>query len=89
MKIVVQNWCGIFLFALVAVALGCDCNYHPGGCQVSSRAPDGYACRCSYKGFYTCGGSVVGCLDANSQYCQHPDLSYHSCVQGGGDCDGY
>ena len=80
---------GIFLFALVAVSLGCDCDYHSGGCQVSSSAPENFACYCSYKGFYTCGGSIVGCKNPGSPYCQRPDLTYPSCLQGGGDCGGY
>lgn len=67
----------------------CDCDYHPGGCTISKPAPAGYACDCSYKGAWTCGGSTVTCLDDQSPYCKAPDKSIDSCVQGGGDCQGY
>ncbi len=79
----------LFLFAFVSLALSCGCNYHAGGCQIAQTAPSGFACHCSYKGFFTCGGSIVGCRDDNSYHCQNPDMSFHSCLQGGGDCDGY
>ena len=49
----------------------------------------GLSCRCAYKGFWTCGGTVGQCLNPSSQYCKRPDKSIHSCIQGGGDCDGY
>ena len=72
----------------VIVGGGCDCDYHPGGCTISKRAPDGKACRCKYKGAWTCGGSVVSCSMSNPR-CRRPDTSAASCVLGGGDCDGY
>ncbi|XP_053404444.1 dermonecrotic toxin LdSicTox-alphaIB3b-like [Mercenaria mercenaria] len=67
----------------------CDCNYHPGGCSISKPAPSGMACYCEYKGGWTCGGSVAQCLNPDSYYCDHPDYSVHSCLLGGGDCEGY
>ncbi|MCW8931711.1 MAG: hypothetical protein OQL19_15945 [Gammaproteobacteria bacterium] len=67
----------------------CDCDYHPGGCSISKAAPTGFACDCSYKGAWTCGGQNVTCLDEQSPYCKAPDTSIQSCAQGGGDCQGY
>ena len=70
-------------------ATACDCDYHSGGCSISKPATPGNACKCSYKGFYTCKGSQTGCRDASSKYCKRPDTSIQSCFQGGGDCGGY
>lgn len=67
----------------------CDCNYHPGGCSISQAAPADTACKCVYKGFWTCGGEIVRCLDFSSRYCKSPDKSVQSCFQGNGDCEGY
>ena len=67
----------------------CDCDYHAGGCTISSVAPGGTACHCSYKGAWTCGGSVTKCRDSTAQNCITPDKSVSSCNQGGGDCGGY
>jgi hypothetical protein len=67
----------------------CDCDYHPGGCVISKLAPVGKACKCTYKGGWTCGGSTVACKSATSPYCKRPDTTVNSCKQGGGDCDGY
>ncbi|PAA84885.1 hypothetical protein BOX15_Mlig011944g3 [Macrostomum lignano] len=66
----------------------CDCDYHWGGCTISSPAPPFKACRCKYKGFWTCGGSVVSCNSSNLK-CRNPDGSKESCKLGGGDCGGY
>ena len=77
------------IFAIVSVACCCRCGYRPGGCIITRAAPAGRACRCSYKGAWTCGGSVVDCRDLNSQHCKNPDQSFESCYQGSGDCDGY
>jgi glycerophosphoryl diester phosphodiesterase len=74
---------------LVAGHCPCDCDYHPGGCVVSVPAPIGEACKCSYKGGWTCGGSNVACKQPTSPACLNPDMAIASCVQGGGDCDGY
>lgn len=67
----------------------CDCDYHRGGCSISQAPPPTTACRCSYKGFWTCGGSITRCKDFNSHYCSFPDKSIYTCRLGGGDCDGY
>ena len=63
----------------------CDCDYHPGGCTISQAAPSGFACKCRYKGFWTCGGNVVQRRDTSSNYCKNPDTSAHSCLLGDGD----
>jgi len=67
----------------------CDCDYHPGGCSISKAAPANTACKCRYKGAWTCKGSLVHCSDPNSSNCKRPDRSVQSCVEGGGDCMGY
>ena len=67
----------------------CDCDYHPGGCSISRAAPKGLACKCKYKGLWTCGGEVVQCRDLQNNYCRNPDKTVHSCLQGSGDCEGY
>lgn len=67
----------------------CDCDYHPGGCTISKAAPRLTACRCVYKGAWTCGGNVTRCTDASSPSCDNPDRSKAACRLGGGDCGGY
>jgi len=67
----------------------CDCNYDPGGCSISKAAPEGKACKCVYKGGFTCGGDVVSCGNPESPKCTAPDKSVGSCTMGGGDCGGY
>lgn len=67
----------------------CDCDYHPGGCAISKPAPRNTACHCSYKGGWTCGGSVKPCRDFNNPKCKNPDKSIQACFQGNGDCEGY
>ena len=67
----------------------CDCNYHPGGCSISRPAPTGMACKCKYKGHWTCEGNIVQCRDPSNEFCLNPDKSVNSCMQGSGDCDGY
>lgn len=66
----------------------CDCDYHKGGCTISFPPPQGRACRCKYKGAWTCGGSVVNC-NKSSNTCRNPDASRDACRLGGGDCGGY
>ena len=74
----------------IKTSLGsCDCDYHPGGCSISKPAPPNQACKCSYKGAWTCGASVVSCRDPSSPQCRRPDKSIQACAQGGGDCGGY
>lgn len=67
----------------------CDCDFHTGGCSISTPAPNGQSCRCEYEGAWTCTGSVMPCACESSYRCKWPDYSVQSCVQGGGDCDGY
>lgn len=67
----------------------CDCDYHAGGCSISQPAPNGHACKCNYLGAFTCGGEIQPCSNPASPFCQNPDSSVSSCVQGGGDCGGY
>jgi len=67
----------------------CDCDYHPGGCSISKVAPPNTACRCVYKGAWTCGGNIVPCADPNSAACKSPSTDKASCQQGQGDCGAY
>lgn len=73
----------------------CDCNYSGkglfggGGCRISKTAPPNNACKCSYKGAWTCGGLTVKCKDASSSLCKSPNNSKEACQLGGGDCKGY
>ena len=67
----------------------CDCDFHAGGCPISEAAPEGKACKCVYKGGFTCGGDVVSCGNPASPKCAAPDKSVASCTMGGGDCGGY
>ena len=73
----------------------CDCDYHShgifsgGGCKISTTPPNHLACKCEYKGAWTCGGQVVRCKNQSSRYCLSPDTSYLTCLEGGGDCEGY
>ncbi|XP_075441393.1 uncharacterized protein LOC142486872 [Ascaphus truei] len=67
----------------------CDCNYHSGGCRIAVTAAQNTACKCNYKGAWTCGGNIVRCKDSNNAKCLNPDSSRESCQQGGGDCGGY
>jgi hypothetical protein len=66
----------------------CDCNYHKGGCTISWPPTSGKACKCKYKGFWTCGGSLVFC-DYSHEKCANPDESEEACRLGKGDCGGY
>ena len=67
----------------------CDCDYHSGGCKISTVASPGSACHCTYEGAWTCGGYSVHCNDEKSHLCLQPDDSFASCELGGGDCGGY
>jgi len=73
--------------------LVCDCDYHHhrggGGCSISQAAPKYTACKCVYKGGWTCQGGVVRCRNENDPLCLNPDKSIGSCNLGGGDCGGY
>ncbi|KAM4709790.1 uncharacterized protein O3C94_023642 [Discoglossus pictus] len=68
---------------------GCTCEYHNGGCVLSGSPPAGKACQCKNKGVWKCTGDVTQCLQPDSPYCQKPDNSLETCLQGGGNCDGY
>jgi len=74
-------------------AAECDCDYEPGGCVISTAAPAGKACKCIYRGAWTCGGEVTSCgamAKAGFQHlCDKPDKSILACSMGGGDCGGY
>lgn len=63
---------------------GCKCSYSTGGCHVTHRAPDNYACRCHWMGAWTCRGQVELCGDFNHPKCRNPDLSLESCKLGQG-----
>lgn len=68
----------------------CDCDYSSGGCKIVEKAPPGNACKCEYRGAWTCQGVVVDCKDDNHSKCISPDTSKYSCHQAAGaDCDGY
>ena len=67
----------------------CDCEYHKGGCTLSTPAPRYKTCKCKYKGGWTCGGELVHACNRTSPYCVNPDLEAHTCVLGNGDCGGY
>merc|ERR1712113_961706 len=67
----------VLMFMIVFVAISsinciCDCDYHPGGCTISSPAPAGYVCKCIYQGFWTCSGRDVRCtgLESNKKSCE-------------------
>ncbi len=84
----------VVLVALHATS-ACDCNYKKakyklgGGCIIVKPAPAGKACRCIFKGFWTCGGQVVPCDNPNNSLCKKPSTTFASCRFGQGDCDGY
>ncbi|XP_074660629.1 dermonecrotic toxin LarSicTox-alphaVII1-like [Tubulanus polymorphus] len=67
----------------------CDCDYHWGGCAISRQAPPNMACKCVYRGLWSCRGHLAHCTDPNSPFCKTPSKTIYSCIQGGGDCDGY
>ena len=67
----------------------CDCNYGRGGCKIVKPAPPGYACKCKYKGAWTCGGSITQCKKRTAKQCKRPDRSKAACRQGRGDCGAY
>ena len=74
----------------------CDCDYHShgvfsgGGCKISQAAPKYTACKCLYKGAWTCDGEVVPCRNDNDALCYNPGKSKGSCnLAADSDCDGY
>ena len=73
-----------------ALGHGCDCNYSKkGGCRISKAPPPGLACKCKYKGGWTCAGALTKCKKKNARHCRSPDKSRATCLQGSGDCGGY
>jgi hypothetical protein len=67
----------------------CDCDYSRGGCTISKAAPVTTACKCTYRGAWTCRGQVVQCKDERARECRSPGTDKASCLLGGGDCGGY
>jgi len=71
----------------------CDCSYFyrfiGGGCAITKMAPPNYACKCYYKGAWSCGSQTIHCPDVNDHFCRSPDITEASCLFGGGDCNGY
>ena len=63
----------------------CACEPRASRCYLTKAAPAGLACKCDID----CTGSVVSCINPLSEWCAHPDTSLNSCVQGGGNCEGY
>ena len=67
----------------------CECSYGSGGCTITKPSPPGTACRCDYKGAWTCSGTIVTCKNDEAVDCVNPSTSIGSCVQGGGECGAY
>jgi hypothetical protein len=82
--VVVRSFLDSFL---VFIIIGCDCDYHPGGCTISWPAEVGYKCRCEYRGFWTCRATEIRCNSGED--CPGNCWTKECCEQGGGDCGGY
>ena len=67
----------------------CSCGSNRRGCYISRPPPSNVGCKCIAMANRTCSGEVVICRDEDSLYCRHPDQSIRTCVQGGGNCNGY
>jgi len=68
----------------------CDCNYRPGGCKISSAAPEGFACECklgSVDWGFGCRGDLRKCK--KGEYCPGDCTDETCCRHGGGNCGGY
>ena len=76
------------LMTVMVVTEACDCDYHSGGCTISRAASPGNACKCVYKGAWTCSGFEVGC-NSRKPLCARPNKSRAACNLGNGDCGGY
>ena len=66
----------------------CTCRTQGSGCVIETPALSGSACKCMKDGVL-CSSTTAPCLDIASQKCESPDTALTSCVQGGGNCDGY
>jgi hypothetical protein len=88
------------LLAITSVTYCCDCDYNDkgwqrgGGCKISKPAPPNKACKCTYKGWWTCGGQDVWCETDSKKnnfnpLCLKPDDSRAACNLGRGECLGY
>ena len=92
------------LFSIVSLISGryyemtemstCECKliiktmYGGGGCIITRAASQSNrACKC-LKSYFKCTGLVVTC-DSSNRYCNQPDTTKESCLQGGGNCGGY
>jgi len=67
----------------------CDCDYVAGGCKLTKAPGKGVACKCQYKGGWTCGGEITTCTSTSDEHCKNPTPNYLTCKQGRGDCGGY
>jgi hypothetical protein len=68
----------------------CDCDYSSaGGCKIVSGAQKGAACKCNYRGGWTCRGAVTTCAPGYEDICGETGTSIAHCLAGGGDCEGY
>ena len=68
----------------------CACKYilQTRDCIITRAASQSNsACKC-LRSLLKCTGLVVTC-DSSNQYCNQPDTSKESCLQGGGNCGGY
>ena len=74
----------------VKIAATCECSYTTvkNSCRIISAAPPGFACKCIVSP-RSCKGMVVPCLVNTTCDCMEPDTGYGSCLNGGGNCDGY
>ena len=66
----------------------CTCRTQGSGCVIETPALSGAACKCMKDGVL-CSSTTAPCLDPASPKCISPDTELTSCVQGGGNCDGY
>jgi len=64
------------------------------GCVITEPSPAQTACKCMFNGNLLYGGPVctaeiVTCGWPHSDTCDKPETSLDSCLQGGGNCNGY
>merc|ERR1711963_1275274 len=90
-KLILIAFLGVCLASLVSgkAKHDCDCDYHPGGCLISVAAPEGFKCRCVYRGAWTCRGYAVGCDEHEMHLCKGNCYSRTCCMIGNGDCGAY